>query len=49
MRLARALLLSGAFEKAGLGCEVMVRLASIGFCCGELAEVQAKMFKMVQP
>eukprot|EP00913_Durusdinium_trenchii_P012766 g11986.t1 len=25
----------------------MVRLASIGFCCGELAEVQAKLFKMI--
>ena len=27
--------------------QVMVRLSSIGFCCGELAEVQAKLFKMV--
>ncbi|CAK9026447.1 unnamed protein product [Durusdinium trenchii] len=27
--------------------QVMVRLASIGFCCGELAEVQAKLFKMI--
>ena len=26
--------------------EVMVRLSSFGFCCGELAEVQAKLFKM---
>lgn len=27
--------------------QVMVRLSSIGFCCGELAEVQAKLFKMI--
>ena len=27
--------------------QVMVRLSSFGFCCGELAEVQAKLFKMI--
>ncbi|CAJ1382335.1 unnamed protein product [Effrenium voratum] len=27
--------------------QVMVRLSSLGFCCAELAEVQGKLFKMI--
>lgn len=50
-RVCRALKLGG-YGELDVGfrwisvAKVMVRLASIGFCCGELAEVQSKLFKM---